>query len=47
MEMYFIAQVLPSTLNEKILAFKQFMLERFECRVGLKSPAHITFIAPF
>jgi len=47
MEMYFIAQVLPPALNEKILAFKQFMLERFECRVGLKSPAHITFIAPF
>ncbi|HJW16586.1 MAG TPA: 2'-5' RNA ligase family protein [Flavisolibacter sp.] len=47
MEMYFIAHVLPAELNEKILAFKQLMLERYECRVGLKSPAHITMIAPF
>jgi 2'-5' RNA ligase len=47
MEMYFIAQVLPAALNEKILALKEFMLEHYECRIGLKSPAHITLIAPF
>jgi 2'-5' RNA ligase len=47
MEMYFIAQVLPAELNEKILLYKQFMFERYRCSVGLKSPAHITLIAPF
>ncbi len=47
MEMYFIAHVLPAELNEKILAYKQMMQQRYECRVGLKSPAHITLVAPF
>ena len=47
MEMYFIAHVLPAALNEKIIAYKQMMQQRYECRVGLKSPAHITLVAPF
>lgn len=47
MEMYFIAHVLPEELNEKILVYKQQMLERYGCKVGLKSPAHITLIPPF
>lgn len=46
-QMYFIALVLPQPLNERILLYKQFMLERFDCKVGLKSPAHITLIPPF
>jgi 2'-5' RNA ligase len=46
-KMYFIAIVLPQQLNEKIIAYKHFMQERFGCRVGLKSPAHITLIPPF
>ena len=47
MKMYFIAIVLPHELDEKILKLKKAMFERFNCRVGLKSPAHITIIAPF
>lgn len=45
--MYFIAVILPPALNELILAFKNYMLEKYNCNVGLKSPAHITLIAPF
>lgn len=47
MQMYFIAIVLPQVLNEKILLYKNFMLEKFQCKVGLKSPAHITIVPPF
>jgi 2'-5' RNA ligase len=46
-KMYLIAIVLPQPLNERILSYKNFMLERFDCKVGLKSPAHITIIPPF
>lgn len=45
--MYFIALVLPQHLNEKVLAYKTMMLERYKCKVGLKSPAHITLVPPF
>jgi 2'-5' RNA ligase len=45
--MYYLALVLPEEINKKVLTLKQMMLERFECRVGLKSPAHITLIPPF
>ena len=45
--MYFIAIVLPGELNKKVLKWKNFMHERFGCKVGLKSPAHITLIPPF
>ncbi|MDQ3843208.1 MAG: 2'-5' RNA ligase family protein [Bacteroidota bacterium] len=47
MYMYFIALVLPDELNKKILPLKQMMLEKWGCKVGLKSPAHITIIPPF
>jgi 2'-5' RNA ligase len=47
MQMYFIALVLPHAINEKILKYKQMMLDRFNCKVGLKSPAHITLVPPF
>lgn len=47
MQMYFIAHVLPEELNKKILNYKQDMLEKYSCTVGLKSPAHITLIPPF
>ena len=47
MTMYFIALVLPSALNEKVLHWKNFMHQRYDCNVGLKSPAHITLIPPF
>ncbi len=45
--MYFIALVLPAKLNEKILHWKNYLHDRFHCKVGLKSPAHITLIPPF
>lgn len=45
--MYFAAVVLPEELNQKVLKYKNYMHERYECKVGLKSPAHITIIAPF
>lgn len=45
--MYFVAHVLPDALNEKILTYKKLMREKYGCRVGLKSPAHITLLPPF
>jgi 2'-5' RNA ligase len=45
--MYFIAQVLPDELNKQILPWKQMMFDKYGCKVGLKSPAHITFIPPY
>ena len=45
--MYFIALVLPQPLNENIFKYKQMMLEKYNCRVGLKAPAHITLVPPF
>jgi len=47
MQMYFIAIVLPYLLNEKVLKYKNVMLEKYNCKVGLKSPAHITLVPPF
>ncbi len=47
MKMYFTAIVLPEALNEKILKYKNRMLEKYGCRVALKSPAHITLLPPF
>jgi len=45
--MYFVAVVLPEELNQKVLKYKNIMLEKYNCKVGLKSPAHITITAPF
>ena len=45
--MYFLALVTPREINEDILKWKQFMKERFDCVVALRSPAHITLIPPF
>jgi 2'-5' RNA ligase len=45
--MYFIALVLPPHLNEKVLKLKEMMLEKYKCKVALKSPAHITLVPPF
>jgi 2'-5' RNA ligase len=47
MTMYFIALVLPPDLNEMVLHWKNFMHQRYQCKVGLKSPAHITLVPPF
>ena len=45
--MYFIAIVLPKDLDEKVLKYKNLMFEKYNCKVGLKSPAHITLVPPF
>ena len=45
--MYFVAIVCPEQINEKVLQFKNWMKTRFDCTVALKSPAHITLVAPF
>lgn len=47
MKMYFIAVVLPPHLNTEILKYKKWAQEQWNCKVGLKSPAHITLIPPF
>jgi 2'-5' RNA ligase len=47
MQMYFIAVVLPAALNEMVWQEKQRMKELYGCKVGLKSPAHITIVPPF
>lgn len=47
MKMYYVAVVLPEELDTKIKVFKIRMLEKHGCRVGLKSPAHITIVPPF
>jgi len=47
MKMYFIAVVLPPDLNAAILKLKQWAQEGWGCKVGLKSPAHITLVPPF
>lgn len=44
--MYYIAIVCPAAINEKVLQYKLWM-QQFGCRVALKSPAHITLVAPF
>ncbi|GAA4728564.1 RNA 2',3'-cyclic phosphodiesterase [Flavisolibacter ginsenosidimutans] len=45
--MYFVAVVLPKHLDEKILQHKKWMKENYGCKVGLKSPAHVTLVPPF
>jgi 2'-5' RNA ligase len=45
--MYFIAIVCPDSTQQKLLNYKQWMLRQFNCKVALKSPAHITLVPPF
>lgn len=45
--MYYIAIVCPAAINEKVLQHKLWMQQHFGCNVALKSPAHITLVAPF
>jgi 2'-5' RNA ligase len=44
---YFIAIVAPEQINQQVLEWKQYMLQHYNCKVALKSPAHITLIPPF
>lgn len=45
--MYFVAVVAPGEINEQVVKWKQFVKERFNCVVALRSPAHVTLIPPF
>jgi 2'-5' RNA ligase len=45
--LYFIAIVAPDHINQQVLEWKNYMLQNFNCKVALKSPAHITLIPPF
>lgn len=45
--MYYLALVCPPETDRVIRGYKQWLLEKFGCRVGLKSPAHITLVPPF
>jgi 2'-5' RNA ligase len=45
--MYYLAIVLPEDLNKEVLNYKQYMLDKYNCKVGLKSPAHLTIIPPY
>ena len=47
MPLYFVAIVAPAAVNEQVRVWKQYMLDHFNCRVALRSPAHITLIPPF
>jgi len=47
MNMYFIAIVAPEEINQRVLKWKNYFKDNFECTVALKSPAHITLIPPF
>ncbi|TCZ67922.1 2'-5' RNA ligase family protein [Flaviaesturariibacter aridisoli] len=47
MQLYYMALVLPEALNQEIVLFKEWMRDRFGCRVGLRSPAHITILPPY
>ncbi|MEO8148401.1 MAG: 2'-5' RNA ligase family protein [Bacteroidia bacterium] len=46
-QLYFIALVCPEPLQGEITAIKNYFLEKYNCKVALKSPAHITLIPPF
>ncbi len=45
--LYFIAIVAPGIINNQVQEWKHYMLQKFNCKVALKSPAHITLIPPF
>lgn len=47
MNMYYVAIVAPAEINQQILKWKNFFKEKYNCLVGLKSPAHITLLPPF
>jgi 2'-5' RNA ligase len=45
--LHFIAIVAPDDINRQVKEWKHYMRDRFQCKVALKSPAHITLIPPF
>lgn len=45
--MFYLALVCPAPLDEQIARFKQRMKDHFSSVAAMKSPAHITLVAPF
>jgi 2'-5' RNA ligase len=46
-KMYFIAILANDEISKEAIKHKKFMLERFGCKVALRSPPHVTLIPPF
>lgn len=46
-DLYFIALIPPSPLKEKIQRLKMYMSEEYGSAHALKSPPHVTLLAPF
>lgn len=46
MPLYLIAIVAPDEVNRQVLVWKNYMLHRFNCRIALRLPAHITLVPP-
>ena len=45
--MYYVAILCPPAIESKVQQYKLWMRDRYGCTVALKSPAHLTLIAPF
>ena len=45
--LHFVAILTPDDINRQALEWKNYMLQQFNSKVALKSPAHITLIPPF
>jgi 2'-5' RNA ligase len=47
MSLYLIAVLPPKEIDTEVRKWKEYMFQQFNCRVALRSPAHITLIPPF
>jgi 2'-5' RNA ligase len=47
LNLYFIAVMLPESVDEEIIAFKNDMAQRFHSKKALRTASHITLKAPF
>jgi len=45
--LYFIGILTPPNIDDTVLEWKKYMQRHFNCKVALRSPAHITLIPPF
>ncbi len=45
--LHFIACIPEPSIEQELHAFKLELLEKYQCKAALKSPAHITLIPPF
>lgn len=46
-DLYFIGLVPDAKVEQEIQSFKMELLNKYQCKQALKSPAHITLIPPF